>query len=358
MTAYDSDWTPKNRNDCLQWKELDNFFNLLAVASSEYTDEEIIRGIAAHDWSSASYSNFLPRLGLNPNLTPDLLIWLDEQTRNWPLVAQNGYWLQRYAIPAVLSMEQTPATFKESFYNTRLDASVAARQLLEIASPLAEQMWHDLALQGIFELSYWRDSYSGDEFVPNISNAGPSVSIGDESVLQRILSKGYFTTWISVSDDVDYSLALENATRDYEILAEESGEASSEEPFTSYGLAYAYAGGLDLGDIDTTNESKLHALLDEVYSDDESCVESSVEITQDTLWLGPRYRALSPEQQENIAHNISATLTHPYLGATGGIATHLLVCLALHSETADLVRDFIVTLPLTEVASALRAIQK
>lgn len=139
---YSWDWQPSGREEAEQWLEITDHFKRANIAKSRFADEAIIRAIASHAWKwgyNDKENLFLPALLENPNLTPELLSWLDEQTRTWGSSAQHSYWLKRYEIQANSNYDDTSSkkgrigTFSAGLLTENLDLHLAAKSIFEMA---------------------------------------------------------------------------------------------------------------------------------------------------------------------------------------------------------------------------------
>ena len=343
---YEWDWHPSSTADAAQWLKEKDHYKRANIAKSKYADEKIIRAMASHSWNWGYNDKehlFLPSLLDNPNLTPELLGWLDEETRKWGFQTQHAYWIKRYEIDPRNSNYTTDEkkkgptrSFAPELLNSNMDATASAAVILEMADHFAEQMWRDLKMQGEFDLDYTNDSHEGDSLVP-LELYG-----ADEQLLKRF-SPGYFVTWARKDEDLDVSYAQDRIYEDGQYHYEEGHftDFLDEAPFAELNLAYAIGAGLQHEDLEVVDQEEFESSLEVCYGDDREMYEVNLVVTGDTPWTGVRYRELSEQQQMNLALNFVNVLKHPYLGRKDGIALHLMHCMAKHDQTADSVKAFL-----------------
>lgn len=342
---YDWDWHPSRKGQAKKWLKVDNHFKRANIAKSKFADEKIIRAMASHSWNWG-YSDkahlFLSHLLDNPNLTPELRSWLDEETREWDAKSQHAYWTKRFGIESnsnyntASSQDGQDRSFAEGLLSSNLAPEDAARAVLEMADHFAEQMWHDLGEQGDIELSYTNDSYEGDSLEP-------SELFGADEELLKPFSPGHRVTWVRKDQGLDFEYAEERVYEDGEYHFEEAAffDSLDTAPFSDLNLGYAIGAGLQYEDLEVKDREAFEGYLETCYSDDYDMNEVSLVITSDTPWAGIRYRELSEQQEMNLVINFINALQRPYLGRKDGIAVHLLNCIARHSHTADNVRAFV-----------------
>ncbi len=342
-TKYSWDWQPSSREEAEQWLEITDHFKRANIAKSRFADEAIIRAIATHAWKwgyNDKENLFLPALLENPNLTPELLSWLDDQTRTWGSSAQHSYWLKRYEIQANSNYDDTSSkkgrvgAFSAGLLTENLDLHSAAKSIFEMADHFAEQMWHDLTVQKHLELNYQNDYV--DFLLPT------ELFGADEELLKRF-SPGYFITWAAKEEELDLVYAQDRAT-------DEGAENFDDGIFMDYmdeiafapqNLGFAIGAGLQNKDLEVLGREIFEYYLDCIFGDDREMYEVDLVINSDTPWSGIRYRELSEQRQMNLVVNFVNVLKHPYLGRTDGITYHLMHCMAKHDQTADNVKAFL-----------------
>lgn len=342
---YSWDWHPTSPAETAKWLETENHWHRANIAKSEFADEKIIRAMASHSWNwgwNDKENLFLPYLLENPNLTPELLSWLDEETRKWDTKTQHAYWVKRYDINtrninyAIIDSKQGPIrTFAPELLNSNLDLQESALAILEMADHFTEQMWHDLNIQGHIDLHY-SNSDDGDTLLP-------SETFGANEELLNHFSPGYFVTWARKDEELDTGYALDRIQDEGHDHFEDEifVDFLEEEPFSAVNLAYAIGAGLQHEDLEVADQEEFGGYLEDCYADDREMNEVKLVITSDTPWLGIRYSELSEQQQMNLALNFVNVLKHPYLGRKDGIAVHLMHCMAKHDQSADSVKAFL-----------------
>jgi hypothetical protein len=336
---------------------------LVNVAKSSFSHETTIKEIASHDWEAL---RAVPHLGGttiwvsqskrgtqvllalldNPNLTPGLLEWLDGKAVDWSLGSQHSYWNKRYGIERRNSNYTRgekkigpTRSFSPGLLDSTLEFEEASRAVLEMSDHFAEQLWHDLAKQGHVHLQY-SNSEDGDSFKPIPVESASSFS----DFASRVLSPGYFVSWIDKDERLDVVYARELLETDDGLSHFEDEEHLSfleKEPFSVENLGYAIGAGLQMEDIKLLNEQKYIDYLDEIFLEHPEMNNVVVSIISDTPWQGARYRDLDEVQQMKLVSNIVSTLKHPYLGHPDGISVHLLTCIAMHNQSSNPVKAFV-----------------
>lgn len=341
--TYDWDWHPSNRAEAVQWLQIDSHFKRINIAKSEFADEPIIRAMATHAWqwgfNDREYE-ILPALLDNPNLTPELRNWLDEQTRNWDARSQHQYWNKRHEVEINSNFDETSGVkgrvgaFSEGILSSSLDVESAARDILQMADHFTEQMWHDLAEQEHIELEYQNDY---------VDSLLPGFTFGANDEILKLFSPGYFITWAAKNEELDLVYAQDRAT-------DEGAENFDEGIFMDYmdddafaleNLGFAIGAGLQNEDLEVLDQETFEYYLEACFGDDREMHEVDLVINSDSPWSGIRYRELSEQQQMNLVINFVNVLQHPYLGRADGITMHLMHCMAKHDQTADNVKAFL-----------------
>lgn len=348
------DLHPKSEAEASQWRELEFSSNICNVAKSKYSGETIIRDMGSHAWNSSTGDLVPASLLSNPNLTPELIVWLDSNPGTWSITAIHNYWVERYKLVNTNSnfyqgQEEPGPTrgFRVDLIDSKLDLHDASSAILEIANHFAEQMWHDLAEQKHLTLNYWNREYGSDKFFPEFgSDQIDTLAIRelDEDILE-IISPGSHATWIDRDDSFDIAYARSRAEDSDGGLDHFLGnyyiDEIGEDPFPYMNLGMAIGAGFGYGDIELVDDKFYDFYLEQAFGDDVEMVETKVTITSDTPWVGIRYRELAEGQQMNLAINLWTTMGHPYLGRPDGISRHFLCCLALHDSTAENVKAFL-----------------
>ncbi len=358
MTTHEEDleeWDihPKSEAEAAAWRRLTSSINIYNVAKSKFSGESIIREMGAHAWNSNSEDLVPASLLSNPNLTPELLSWLDSAPGAWSSNAIHNYWIERYKLESSNSnfypgQEESGPTrsFHVDLIDSKLELHTASSAVLEMSDHFAEQMWHDLATQKHLTLNYWNSEYGEDKFFPEFGfaeNNQLNIVELDEEVLNH-LSPGRYATWIEKEDSFDSTYArsrAEDSDGQDHFIDEVFVEHIDEDPFSSINLGFAIGAGKEYGDIDLVEDEIYNFYLEQIFGDDPEMFETEVTITADTPWMGRRYRELNENQQMNLAINLLTTMQHPYLGKPDGISRHFLCCLALHDDTAENVKAFL-----------------
>lgn len=342
--VYDWDWHPSNKAEAEAWITYDSRYKRENVAKSKFADESVIKAIAKHDWDLNDHeSQILAALCENPNLTPELQIWLDSESARWEVLSQYRYWLARYGVNQRNSnftqgeAKSGPTrSFNTQLLNEHLNMELASTYVFNMADHFIEQMWHDLALQKKIELIYAND-LEGDIFVP--SELGES----NEEIIQ-LFSPGYFVTWVSKEEAFNFLWTRARAEDDegrWHFEEQIYIDYLDETSYTESNLGMAIGAGVQYGDLKVLNETTYEGYLEEFHTDDRDAFEVSLAITKDSPWEGVRYRELSGVQQSNLAMNLIATLQHPFLGRKDGLSLHLIDCLLKHDETAESVKELL-----------------
>ncbi|MFM1787193.1 MAG: hypothetical protein RL228_1143 [Actinomycetota bacterium] len=337
----DWSWTPKSHEDSLLWKQAssDNGYRIYPkIAASPFTSVETLRDMAdsklnvrqGRGRGDYAYAETYSAMLDNPNMTPELLAYLDEKSATWSPETNWVYWLKRFEPETSEPDDSTDDYFDENLIN-RNDLSIeeAAGSILNLSSGLAQQFWHDLSIAKRISLTYQRDNYDGDLFEPFIEGD----TTGER--IYELLSPGYDATWIDHEESLDQEYARDRLNDEYSELIDE-GEWMTwgdGEPFHEVLLAAAIGAGLDKNDLIVKDEPQFTRYLEVLYEDDEQMLESSVTITSDTPWQGPRFSELSENQRFNLTHNLVTSMTHPALSS--GISEHLLLCIAAHPMTEE-----------------------
>lgn len=335
----ETEWSPTSIEDARDWKNHLNCSNhLWNIVTSSFTNSdlliEIIKGAEFRD-----YFSYQAMLWLNPNLDERILGWLDGETANWPVKEAFLYWQERSSAkigPHVLS--KSPLTgapsalsFSDAILSEELDDLQSALEVLRVAYPLVQQLWHDLSEQGICDLQYREDSISGSTFRAYMPQ--PELDV-PEAVLDA-LSGGYFTDWISHDMEID-----EYYARD-ELLSriEDDGFRDGDDTIEDYTLCKALVFGSDAGDLEITGDLQKYLVESGLFGESDFYYPVKVESEPD--WEGNRFRDLTPDQQVNLVRNITKSMSHSLLGREMGIAVHLLVCIVLNSDTNTAVHSFL-----------------
>ena len=341
--VYDWQWHPTSKAEADAWLTYESSSKRANVASSEFADESIIRQMATHNWGpNDSEASVLPSLAVNPNLTPQLRDWLDAQSANWSLSAQNTYWWNRYGGNSNNSnhgKDYPNRSFSSEILTKKLDADSASRVILEIADQFSEQMWHDLSEQKHLSLVYWNE-YRGATFRPSDRDLGNA----SEEVI-KLFSPDYEVTWVSKDETFEFVYARERAEDDdgkWHFEENTYVDYIVEEPFAKENLGLAIGAGIQEEDLTVLDSAKYEEYLEELHSDDSEMYEVSIAVIKDSPWEGIRYRDLPDDQKMNFVLNLIATLNHPFLGRSDGISVHLLDCLAKHDQTPETVKALII----------------
>lgn len=358
MTEYSWDWLPANREEARNWREHQNdYFRMINIAKSKYADLEILKEIVQHNhYQTRRFrgSGIFPAMLENPNVTDEFLLWLDNQSSSWAVQEAHAYWVARYQIGKIQSADVAAAeefAFPDELIHEKLDEATAAKEILEISPGLGQQFWHDLFEQGLIDLDYQSDSVEGDQFHPWISQVDSLNA--NESVLNMI-SPGYFTTWIEKDGYMEYDYVLEVTQDNSEDFFEDMWtDFQEEEQFSEEILGNAAAIGIREGDLEVVNKEAILDYLVTANQEDEMMYEYNITITADTPWEGRRYRDLTTAEQMVLVNNILTTRQHPYLGIHGGLAEHLLICIALHDATDEKVRAYLCLQPIESLPEAL-----
>jgi hypothetical protein len=351
--SEDWDVHPKSEAEAAAWRRLELYINIQNVAKSKFSGESIIREMGAHAWNGNN-ENLVPAALLsNPNLTPELLSWLDSAPGAWSTTALHDYWIERYKLNKSNSNfypgeEQSGPTrsFHVGLIDSKLDFQTASSAVLEMSDHFAEQMWHDLAKQKHLTLNYWNSENGEDKFFPEFGfaeNEKLNIFELDEEVLNQ-LSPGIYVTWIEKEASFDrvYAQTLaEDSEGQEHFLEGDYVQHAYQEPFPSMNLGLAIGAGKQYGDIDLVDSEIYDFYLQQIYGDDVENYETKVTIAKDTPWEGIGYRELNEQQQMNLAVNLLSTMDHPYLGRPDGISRHFLCCLALHDDSAEKVKAFL-----------------
>jgi hypothetical protein len=365
VPRYSWEWQPASADDAATWQTVGDTFKLANIASSRWAGESVIRGIASHDWGPDERPEVIRGLLENPNLTPELLSWLDKQSVKWGIDTQWNYWITRYGVNSLnvnymrSGGEAGPVrSFAPSLIDSTIDANTAAQQIVEISDHFAEQMWHDLAVQEVVVLNYVKDNWEGDRLRPYIETEAGPLELGDETHLD-LVSPGYLASWLDHVDYLDVDYARDRASWEWSDRFQGDWQytVDSDNPFSDANLAFVVAAGLATGDFKHHDESAYGRYLEAAYRDHESMFDSEVTITADSPWAGPRFRDLTATQQMNFTANLLATIEHPFLGAPRGLAWHFLICIWLHASTVDAVRELIASRGIDGVADIVSAVQ-
>ena len=264
-------------------------------------------------------------------------------------IQTHSYWLEKYKIDSTNSnfYDDGPTRgFHDELIESKLGLHEASRAILEMADYFAEQMWHDLAKQKHLHLNYWINSHGSDKFFPEfgvVEKSQIKIIDLDDEVLKQICP-GQDVTWIARSSSFDRSYARDRAQElegQEHFLENDYVYQIDEEPFPYMNLGLAIGAGKEYGDIDLVNDEVYDFYLEQIFGGDIDMLETEVEITSDTPWVGIRYRELTEDQQMNLAINLLTSMEHPYLGKPDGISRHFLCCLALHDSTAENVKTFL-----------------
>jgi hypothetical protein len=337
-------WRPSSREDSEAWLSHNNQTARHYIAMSEFTDERTIKEMASHQWrwGNEGEFNFLPHLLDNPNLTANLQIWLDEETRNWGSRAQHAYWVKRYGIKAKFTFEAgeekfSIRSFTPSLLEKRLPPEESCQAILEISDHFTEQMWHDLATQNQLELRY-ENSY--------VETFLPSELFNSTEEILNLFSPGFRVAWVRKLQQLDVAKAQSEVQGNGEWHFTESifEDFLDEDSFPEENLCHAIGAGLENRDLKILDDEIFEEYLDAYYPFEEGTKHMylvDLAIRAESPWAGERYSELTEEHQRNLVHNFINTLKHPYLGRADGISLHLMHCMYRHSQTAEAVKKIL-----------------
>ena len=269
----DWSWRPKSHEDSLLWKQVDandGWRIYPMIAASPFTSVETLRDMADSKLNfsfhrgrlQSGYASTYSAMLDNPNMTPELLAFLDEKSGTWNVETSWAYWQKRFEPKTPKPVDSTDDYFDERLINRNdLALSEAAESVLSIAGVLAEQFWHDLAIAEQISLYYQRDNIDGDQFTPGIDGDPANEQI------YEILSPGYAATWIQHEESLDAEYARERISDDYSDFVDEGEWVNwgEDDPFNEALLAAAIGAGLENEDLVVKDEIEFTRYLEVAY---------------------------------------------------------------------------------------------